>query len=64
MRNDYTIKHHVYSDKPNDHNVMLHDYNEMQHHYNVKRHHSTVKGTVSRDFLPLVFFMNQFPPSP
>ncbi len=23
-----------------------------------------VKGTVSRDFLLLVFFMNQFPPSP
>ncbi len=22
MRNDYTVKHHVYSDKPNDHNVM------------------------------------------
>jgi hypothetical protein len=25
---------------------------------------STVKGAVSRDFLFLVFFMNQFPPSP
>jgi hypothetical protein len=25
---------------------------------------SRVKGTVSRDFLLLVFFMNQFPPSP
>ncbi len=24
----------------------------------------TFKGTVSRDFLLLVFFMNQFPPSP
>ncbi len=24
----------------------------------------TLKGTVSRDYLPLVFFMNQFPPSP
>jgi hypothetical protein len=24
----------------------------------------TLKGTVSRDFLLLVFFMNQFPPSP
>ncbi len=24
----------------------------------------SVKGTVSRDFLLLVFFMNQFPPSP
>ncbi len=24
----------------------------------------TIKGTVSRDFLLLVFFMNQFPPSP
>jgi hypothetical protein len=23
-----------------------------------------LKGTVSRDFLLLVFFMNQFPPSP
>jgi hypothetical protein len=23
-----------------------------------------IKGTVSRDFLLLVFFMNQFPPSP
>jgi hypothetical protein len=38
-----TVKHHVYSDKQNDHNVMLHDYNVMRHHYNVKRHHSTVK---------------------
>ncbi len=37
------VKHHVYSDKRNDHNVMLHDYNVMQHHYDVKRHHSTVK---------------------
>jgi hypothetical protein len=26
-------------------------------------HHTYVKGTVSRDFLLLVFFMNQFPPS-
>jgi hypothetical protein len=25
---------------------------------------SYLKGTVSRDFLLLVFFMNQFPPSP
>jgi hypothetical protein len=25
---------------------------------------SNLKGTVSRDFLLLVFFMNQFPPSP
>ncbi len=25
---------------------------------------SYIKGTVSRDFLLLVFFMNQFPPSP
>jgi hypothetical protein len=25
---------------------------------------SDLKGTVSRDFLLLVFFMNQFPPSP
>ncbi len=24
----------------------------------------TFKGTVSRDFLLLVFFMNQFPPTP
>ncbi len=34
MRNDLTVKHHVYSGKPNDHNVML---------CNVKRHHSPVK---------------------
>ncbi len=27
-------------------------------------HHTLFKGTVSRDFLLLVFFMNQFPPSP
>ncbi len=26
--------------------------------------HKCLKGTVSRDFLLLVFFMNQFPPSP
>jgi hypothetical protein len=26
--------------------------------------HPAVKGTVSRDFLLLVFFLNQFPPSP
>ncbi len=26
--------------------------------------HVVLKGTVSRDFLLLVFFMNQFPPSP
>jgi hypothetical protein len=26
--------------------------------------HNLIKGTVSRDFLLLVFFMNQFPPSP
>jgi hypothetical protein len=38
MRNDSTVKHHVYSDKPNDHNVMLHDNNVMRHHYNVKWH--------------------------
>ena len=25
---------------------------------------NTLKGTVSRDFLLLVFFMNQFPPKP
>ncbi len=25
---------------------------------------NTLKGTVSRDFFLLVFFMNQFPPSP
>ncbi len=43
MRNDITVKHHVYSDTQNDHNVMLHDNNVMQHHYNVKRHHSPVK---------------------
>ena len=49
MRHDYnfmrnlTVKHHVYSDKPNDHNVMLHDNNVMRHHYNVKRHHSPVQ---------------------
>ncbi len=43
MRNDNTVKHHVYSDKPNDHNLMLHDFNVMRHHYNVKRHHSPVK---------------------
>jgi transposase InsO family protein len=30
----------------------------------VERFHRRLKGTVSRDFLLLVFFMNQFPPSP
>jgi hypothetical protein len=30
----------------------------------VHRGKSVLKGTVSRDFLLLVFFMNQFPPSP
>jgi len=27
-------------------------------------HYQLIKGTVSRDFLLLVFFTNQFPPSP
>jgi hypothetical protein len=30
----------------------------------VKRHFEKLKGTVSRDFSLLVFFINQFPPSP
>ncbi len=30
----------------------------------VRAKNPLVKGTVSRDFLLLVFFMNQFPPSP
>jgi hypothetical protein len=29
-----------------------------------RQHVLTIKGTVSRVFLLLVFFMNQFPPSP
>ncbi len=32
--------------------------------YGEERWHKGLKGTVSRDFLLLVFFMNQFPPSP
>ncbi len=30
----------------------------------IRTHWNRVKGTVSRDFLLLVFFMNQFPPPP
>jgi hypothetical protein len=35
--------------------------NKMRLMLNVQRH--TIKGTVSRDFLLLVFSLNQFPPS-
>ena len=43
MRNDYTVKHHVYSDKRNDHHVMLNDYNVMRNDYTVKHHNYSDK---------------------
>jgi hypothetical protein len=43
MRNDYTVKHHVYSDKRNDYHIMLNDYNVMRNDYTVKHHNYSDK---------------------